>query len=43
MAAAISGTDVRPADLSEVQHRKSRRAGVKEAFEEQWKKEWERY
>ena len=42
MAAAISGTDVRPADLSEAQHRKSRRAGVKEAFEERWKKEWER-
>ena len=35
MAAAISGTDVQPADLSEAQHRKSRRAGVKEAFKEQ--------
>ena len=35
MAAAILETDVRPADLSEAQHRKSRRAGVKEAFKKQ--------
>ena len=34
MAAAITGTDVRQADLSEAQHRKSRRAKIQEAFKE---------
>ena len=43
MAATIPGTDVRPADLSEAQYRKSRRARVQEAFEERWKREWEKY
>jgi hypothetical protein len=39
MAAAISGIDIRPADLSEAQYRKSRRAKVQEAFEKRWKGE----
>jgi len=43
MAAAITGTNARPADLSEAQYRKSRRAKVWEAFEERWKREWEKY
>ena len=43
MAAAITGTDMRPADLSEAQYRKSKRAKVQEAFEERWKREWEKY
>ena len=43
MAAAITGASARPADLSEAQYRKSRRAKVREAFEEQWKREWEKY
>jgi hypothetical protein len=43
MAAAISGTDIRPADLSVAQYRKSRRAKVREAFEERWKRKWGKY
>ena len=43
IAAAILGTDTRPADLSEAQYRKSRRANVQEAFEERWKRKWEKY
>ena len=43
IAAAILGTDMRPADLSKAQYRKNRRATVQEAFEERWKREWEKY
>ena len=35
MAAAITKINVQPADLSEAQYKKSRRAKVWEAFEEQ--------
>ena len=38
MAAAITKTDIRQADLSEAQHRKSRRAKVQEVFKERWKR-----
>ena len=43
MAAAITETDVWPADLFKAQHRKSKRAKIQKAFKERWKREWEKY
>ena len=39
MATAITKTNAQPADLSETQYRKSRRAKIQKAFKEQWKRE----
>ena len=43
MAAAITKTNVQPADLSKAQYRKSKRAKVQKAFKEQWKRKWKKY
>ena len=43
MAATITGINVQPADLFEVQYRKSRRAKVWKAFKKWCKREWEKY
>ena len=43
MVAAITKTDVWQADLSKEQHRKGKKAKIQKAFEEQWKRKWEKY